>query len=134
MTADLLAKIPHRAPALLLDRVIEADPEGSRAELLVREGPWLRGGALAPEALVEALAQTCAVHAAAQAPGGGAPRAGALAALSRFEFPSRATPGRTVTLSVRLQARIGELVAFEGTAVAGPDVVARGELRVALLP
>ncbi|HZU99711.1 MAG TPA: hypothetical protein VFF73_23570, partial [Planctomycetota bacterium] len=58
-------------------------------------------------------------------------RGGALAAVSRFEFPSPAVPGDVVNLQVRLQATLGPLAAFEGVARVGERVVARGELRVA---
>ncbi len=111
---------------LLLERQVEAGV----CELTVREGPWLRRGALAPEALVEALAQTCAAWGASSSPAGGG-RGGALAAVSRFEFPSPAVPGEIVRLEVRLQATLGPLAAFEGVACVGERVVARGELRVA---
>lgn len=126
---DPRALVPHRPPALLLERVLAADEAGAAAELLVREGPWVRGGALAPEALVEALAQTAAAFAGAQA--NREPRAGLLAGFSRFEFPTPARPGDRVRLEVRLEKVLGELAAFEGRASVEGRLVARGELRVA---
>jgi predicted hotdog family 3-hydroxylacyl-ACP dehydratase len=125
--------IPHRPPARIVERVVSADDVSAETELTVREGSWLRGGALAPEALVEALAQTAAVYAGLAARGGAAPRAGYLAGMSRFEFPSAARPGDVVRLSVRVETKIGDLVAFEGTARVHDREVARGELRVALV-
>jgi 3-hydroxymyristoyl/3-hydroxydecanoyl-(acyl carrier protein) dehydratase len=129
--------IPHRPPARLLERVLDATDEGAVAELTVREGPWTRAGKLAPEALVEALAQTAALYAGARARREGSegrlPRAGVLAAVSRFEFPRPARPGDRVRLEVRLQKALGELVAFEARARVGEGDVAQGELRVALV-
>ena len=125
----VIDRIPHREPARLVERLLRADAESAEASLVVREGPWLRGGALAGEALVEALAQTCALHAAANS----SPEArleGVLAAVSKFAFRTRATPGDEVRLSVRLQTKLGPLAAFEGVARVGDREVARGELRV----
>ncbi len=125
----VIDRIPHKAPARLVERLLRADAESAEAALVVADGPWLRAGALAAEALVEALAQTCALHAAANAP----PEArleGVLAALTRFSFPHRAVPGDEVRLYVKLQTRMGPLAAFEGVARVGEREVARGDLRV----
>jgi 3-hydroxymyristoyl/3-hydroxydecanoyl-(acyl carrier protein) dehydratase len=129
---EILELIPHRPPARLVERLVRADATAAVAELVVRDGPWLRRGALAPEALVEALAQTCALFAASSATAGSAPVAGALASVSRFTWPTRAVPGDVVTLAVRIQTTLGPLVAFEGIACVGEREVARGELRVVL--
>jgi len=128
---DLDALLPHRPPVRLVERVLRMDERGAAAELVVRE-PWVRRGAFAPEALIEALAQTCALHAAARARPGERARGGVLAGVSRFRFPARALPGETVVLSVELQALLGPLAAFEGVARSGEREVARGELRVAI--
>jgi predicted hotdog family 3-hydroxylacyl-ACP dehydratase len=133
--SDLDGLIPHAGHSLLLERVLPGDETLARAELVVREGPWLRAGALAPEALVEALAQTAAAFAALEARRRGvAATGGVLAAVSHFAFPARATPGETVTLEVRLETVLGPLAAFEGRASVGEREVARGELRVAVSP
>jgi predicted hotdog family 3-hydroxylacyl-ACP dehydratase len=120
--------IPHRAPVVLVERVVSRDATQATAEMTVRE-PWLRDGALAPEALVEALAQTCAVYAQTDVA-----RQGVLAKLNDFTFPARAREGERVTLVVRLQTRVGPLAAFESSAQVGDRIVARGELRVAWVP
>jgi 3-hydroxymyristoyl/3-hydroxydecanoyl-(acyl carrier protein) dehydratase len=122
-------RIPHRPPVRLVERFLRADTVSAEAALVVREGSWLRHGALAPEALVEALAQTCALQAVANATEG-VKLEGALAAVSRFRFSSRAEPGDEVRLAVTLQTRLGPLAAFEGVARVGEREVARGELRV----
>jgi predicted hotdog family 3-hydroxylacyl-ACP dehydratase len=129
---DLDALLPHRPPARLIERVLRADDSGAEAELTVQD-PWLRRGALAEEALVEALAETCAVFASARARPGERARAGVLAAVSRFVFPGRARAGETVRLAVSLETVLGPLAAFEGVARVGEREVARGELRVAVL-
>lgn len=122
-------RIPHRPPARLVERLVASNADTTEAELVVREGPWLRRGSLAAEALVEALAQTCALHAVANTKEG-AGHTGVLAAVSHFMFPTRAVPGDTVRLEVRLETRMGPLAAFEGVARVGEREVARGELRV----
>lgn len=124
-------RIPHRPPARIVERFLGADETEAKASFVVRHGPWLRGGAFAPEALVEALAQTTALYVAANTP----PEiqiAGVLAAVSHFACASRALPGEEVHLTVRLQTRLGPLAAFEGVARVGDREVARGDLRVAI--
>jgi predicted hotdog family 3-hydroxylacyl-ACP dehydratase len=127
---ELDALLPHRPPARLVERALRADAAGAEAELTVRDA-WLRRGALAEEALVEALAETCALYASARAGEAREARSGVLAAVSRFVFPERARPGETVRLEVRLETVLGPLAAFEGVARVGAHEVARGELRVA---
>ena len=125
----MLDRIPHRPPVRLVEELLRADADGAEASLLVREGSWLRHGSFAPEALVEALAQTCALHAAKNAPEG-ASMQGALAALTKWTFPARALPGERVLLAVKLQTRLGPLAAYEGVARVGDREIARGDLRV----
>lgn len=127
---ELDALLPHRPPARLLERALRADAVGAEAELVVRDS-WLRRGALAEEALVEALAETCALYASARAGESPGARSGVLAAVSRFVFKEKARAGETVRLEVSLETVLGPLAAFEGVARVGVREVARGELRVA---
>ncbi len=129
------ALLPHRPPARLIERVVAADELGATAELSVREGPWLRCGVLAPEALIEALAQTAAVYASVRAralASTSSPPAGHLAGIANFAFEAPARPGDLVVLAVKLERTFGQLVAFGARAYTRGRDVARGELRVAL--
>src|SRR5512135_132235 len=118
----LVDLIPHRAPWLLVDRVVARGEDTVEAERRVAaDDPLLAGGEL-PELLVlEALAQTAACLNAGAL---GAHR-GLLVAAQRVEFDGRARAGDLVTLSARKVATMGALVRFSTEARVGERVIAR---------
>ena len=93
--AALVDLIPHRAPWLLIDRVVVRGENRVEAEKrLAADDPLLAGDEL-PELLVlEALAQTAACTNA----GALGKHQGLLVAASRVEFDGRARAGDVVTL------------------------------------
>jgi 3-hydroxymyristoyl/3-hydroxydecanoyl-(acyl carrier protein) dehydratase len=131
MTAPL-DRIPHRAPWLLVDRVIVVDGETVRAEkTLTQDDPLLSDGF--PEVLcVEALAQTAACLNAGEL---GAHR-GYLVAATGFSFEGRAQAGEILRLEATRTAQMGALLRFDGVATAigsgEARIVARGSMTFAV--
>jgi 3-hydroxyacyl-[acyl-carrier-protein] dehydratase len=125
----LVDLIPHRAPWLLVDRVVARSGDAVEAERRVAaDDPLLTDGEL-PEVLVlEALAQTAACLNAGAL---GAHR-GMLVAASRVDFGERAKAGDVVTLIARKIATLGTLVRFDAQARVGTRVIARGEMTFAV--
>ena len=124
-TRDIEALIPHRWPFLLVDRIVEYEPEAKRIVGLkaVTAGEWYFKGhfpglPVVPGVIqVEALAQTMAVYVAKQ-PGFG-DRIGLFAAIDDCRFKRVVTPGDTLRLEVtmeKLGSRFGR-----GRAVATVD-------------
>ena len=115
-TKEIEALIPHRWPFLLVDRIVEYDPEAQRIVGLkaVTATEWFFAGhfpglPVMPGVLqVEALAQTMAVYVAKQ-PGFG-DRIGLFAGIDETRFKRVVVPGDTLRLEVtmdKLGSRFG---------------------------
>ena len=108
-TREIEALIPHRHPFLLVDRIVEYDPEAQRIVGLkaVTATEWFFAGhfpglPVMPGVLqVEALAQTMAVYVAKQ-PGFG-DRIGLFAGIDETRFKRIVTPGDTLRLEVTME-------------------------------
>jgi 3-hydroxyacyl-[acyl-carrier-protein] dehydratase len=120
--------IPHRAPFLLVDRVLEADSRRLRAERRLTVGDPLLADGLPETLAVEALAQAAACLMGERR----GPHRGYLVAASGFVFDGRAQAGETLTVEVERIAALGALHRFHGEARAGERVIARGELTFAV--
>ena len=115
-TREIEALIPHRWPFLLVDRIVEYDPDQKRIVGIkgVTAGEWFFQGhfpglPVMPGVLqVEALAQTMAVYVAKQ-PGFG-DRIGLFAAIDETRFKRIVVPGDVLRLEVtmdKLGSRMG---------------------------
>ena len=124
-TREIEALIPHRWPFLLVDRIVEYEPEAKRIVGLkaVTASEWYFKGhfpglPVVPGVLqVEALAQTMAVYVSKQ-PGFGS-KIGLFAAIDECRFKRVVSPGDTLRLEVtmeKLGSRFGR-----GRAVATVD-------------
>jgi 3-hydroxyacyl-[acyl-carrier-protein] dehydratase len=116
--------IPHRAPFILVDRVIESAPGRVRAEKQVTAGDPLVGDLLPDMLVVEALAQTAAASNRSEH---GA-HLGYLVSITGFTFDGRVASGETLTLDVTRAARLGPLSQFEVVATVGDRLIARGRM------
>jgi 3-hydroxyacyl-[acyl-carrier-protein] dehydratase len=129
--------IPHRAPFLLIDRVVELDP-GKRAvaEKDVRANDWWFAGhfpdrPIMPGVLiVEALAQTAAVCAMAMPEFEGG--LGVFAGIDEVRFRKMVTPGDTLRLEVEMLKLHRAFGRARVTARVGADVAAEGEIMFVL--
>jgi len=127
--AALVDLIPHRAPWLLIDRVVARGDDRVEAEKRVAaDDPLLAGDELPELLLLEALAQTAACANA----GTLGKHQGLLVAASHVEFHGRARAGDVVTLVATRTATMGALVRFSTEARVGEHVVARGEMTFAV--
>jgi 3-hydroxyacyl-[acyl-carrier-protein] dehydratase len=112
-TREIQQLLPHRWPFLLVDRIVEYDPEAQRIVGLksVTATEWFfqghfPGQPIMPGVLqVEALAQTMGIY-VAQQPGFG-DRLGLFAAIDECRFKHIVTPGDQLRLEVVME-RLGK--------------------------
>jgi 3-hydroxyacyl-[acyl-carrier-protein] dehydratase len=127
--ADIINRLPHRYPFLMVDRVLEVLP-GVRAVGVLN----VTGGRLPEILLLEAMAQLSALAAPAlNGPGTGeAPVSGYLAGINGARFAGYPQAGDRVILKVEFEARMGGLVRFKGTASIDDNVVVESSLTFTL--
>lgn len=128
----MIADLPHSYPFRFVDTVLrEAGPEFADGRVSARITAGARGamnGAWGtPTLLAEAIAQAALLlersdpHAA---------RRGFLAGIEGFEIHRVPEAGESLTIDVRLAARFGAIVKFEGEVHSGSETVARGAVLV----
>ena len=127
------ADLPHAYPFRLVD-VIRRPPgpdfsEGRVRAAITANGRFAGSGGegTAPALMAEAVAQ------AALLLQGGDPeigRRGFLAGIEAFQVDRLPQPGETLEIDVRLVARFGSIVKFEGEVRSGSETVARGGILV----
>src|SRR4051794_27781131 len=121
--------IPHRAPWLLVDRVVtRSDVRVDAEKRLAADDPLLAPEGLPELYVLEALAQTAACVNA----GNMGQHRGLLVAASRVVFDGRAQAGDVVALHAERTAALGTLLRFAVEARVGERVIARGELTFAV--
>jgi len=108
-THEIEALIPHRWPMLMVDRIVEYDPEAKRIvgiKAVTATEFWAQGHfpglPVLPGVLqIEALAQTMAVY-VAQQPGFGE-RIGLFAAIEETRFKRVVVPGDVLRLQITME-------------------------------
>lgn len=127
--------IPHRAPFLWIDEIVELEP-GERCVALKQvdpEEPFFAGhfpaqAVLPGIFLIEAVAQTSGVMlGSASSKTSGVAK---LAAVNRFKFLKVVEPGAKLRIETRKLTEAGSMACVEGTVRVGNEIVARGELTV----
>src|SRR5262249_29454514 len=109
MSDPLLARIPQRAPYLLLDEILSASDGACRAAARAPANPIL---------LVERCAQAAAAF---QSPAPSAePAAGVLAAVLRFRIHRMPTPGEPLVIEVHQRAVVQEQTLVRARVTSGP--------------
>jgi len=114
---DVKGLIPHRAPMLLVHRVVEAREDtvtcvGGVSE----ESPFVADGVASAVLALELAAQSAAVSAALAADPAAEPRVGFLAALRDVRFHVREIPaGRPLLATVRRGRTLGPLATYEAS-------------------
>ena len=111
--------LPHRAPFLFLDEVLELEPgkSGVARKCFPASDPVFKGHfpgePIVPGVLLgEAIAQLAGIVAAAEQPG----RRFYLTAIRQMKFPSAALPEQDILITVALSGSMGGLVQAEGVA------------------
>lgn len=132
MTAPLdlsaiLLRLPHRGPALLIDRVLDHGPGFALALRDVMRGdPLVTPRAFPGAMLAEALAQTCGLaH-----PQGSPDTPGVLAALS-LRVHGAAQPGDRLLLRAVLLRRRAGLARFDARAEVDGRILAEAQITLA---
>ena len=134
--SEIEALIPHRAPFLWIDEILELEP-GVRcvarkvvdpAELFF--AGHFPGRAVVPGVfLIEAVAQTAGVM-LASAVAARSDSTPLLAAVNRFKFLKPVGPGAALRVETRKLTEVGPMAYVEGTVSVLDEVVAKGELSV----
>ena len=133
-TREIEGLIPHRWPFLLVDRIVEYEPEAKRIVGLkaVTATEWFFQGhfpglPVMPGVLqVEALAQTMAVYVAKQ-PGFG-DRIGLFAGVDDCRFKHIVVPGDTLRLEVTMEKLGGRFGRGRGVARVGDEIACEATL------
>ncbi len=132
--------IPHRWPMLLVDRIVEYDPEAKRIVGIkaVTATEWFFQGhfpglPVMPGVLqVEALAQTMAVYVAKQ-PGFG-DRIGLFAGIDEVRFKRVVVPGDTLRLEITMEKLGSRFGKGRGVASVDGEVACEGLLSFVIPP
>jgi 3-hydroxymyristoyl/3-hydroxydecanoyl-(acyl carrier protein) dehydratase len=128
---DPFPRLPHGAPFLLLDRVLELDEKaGTFLKLVTAADPCVAPDGRLPAAFVlEALAQAGGALLTAQV---GGPTAGYLVAVDDFRMLGQVAVGDALRVEVTIARTFGGTVVFRGRALVGESV--RAEARFTLSP
>ena len=130
MTA--LARLPHEYPFRFVDTVVsDRDPSFSRGTVATRVSANGRAAAgdqwASPLLLAEAIAQAAL---ALQGADRETQRRGFLAGIDGLEVARLPRPGDSLEIDVRLSARFGAIVRFEGVVRCGQERIATGAVLV----
>jgi 3-hydroxyacyl-[acyl-carrier-protein] dehydratase len=128
---DPIPRLPHAAPFLLLDRVLDVEERrGVFVKLVSATDPCLgRDGCLPAAFVLEALAQGCGALLAAQA---GAVTSGYLAAVEDFYVQGEVRAGDELRVEVDILRNFGGAVLFHARALVAETLRAEG--RITLKP
>jgi 3-hydroxyacyl-[acyl-carrier-protein] dehydratase len=136
---SLIDSLPHKPPMRLLDEVVDVAPGASavgrrvtRADDFFFQGHFPDQPVVPAIILIELLAQTGGIAAAAPAPGqSAATRQLRVAAIGPFKFPAAAGVNAMLEARARVAGRMGGLIKIEGTVTANGTLVASGSLTLA---
>jgi 3-hydroxyacyl-[acyl-carrier-protein] dehydratase len=139
-TREIEALIPHRWPMLMVDRIVEYDPETRRIvgiKAITATEWWAQGHfpglPILPGVLqVEALAQTMAVYVAKQ-PGFG-DRIGLFAGIDEVRFKRIVVPGDVLRLEITMEKLGSRFGKGSGVASVDGEVACQGLLSFIIPP
>jgi 3-hydroxyacyl-[acyl-carrier-protein] dehydratase len=137
----MAASLPHSYPFRFVDRILdsagpshEGAPPASgtwQGTVLTRVSADGRAGMeeswASPLLLAEAVAQAALLLEGGDAEAG---KRGFLAGIDSFEIARPPRPGESLTISVKLSARFGAVVKFEGEVRSGEEILAHGAILV----
>jgi 3-hydroxyacyl-[acyl-carrier-protein] dehydratase len=135
----ILELLPHRAPMLMIDRVLELGEEYILAEKLVSAAEpafagHFPGNPIFPGVLIiEAMAQAAGIWAAVSSPALH-DKLSVLAGVDGVRFRRQVVPGDVLRLEARALAARSKLAKFEAKATVGGEPVAEAVLFAAFVP
>jgi 3-hydroxyacyl-[acyl-carrier-protein] dehydratase len=141
--SEIETLIPHRPPFLWIDRVEELEP-GVRCVAVkfvdpanpVFAGHFPAEPILPGVFLIEAVAQTAGVMLGSATPEvsakGNEGAVALLAAVNRFKFLKPVTPGQTLRVETKKLTEALQMACIGGTVWVDGEIVAKGELSVAV--
>ena len=135
----ILELLPHRAPMLMIDRVLEIGENHIRAEKLVSSAEpafagHFPGRPIFPGVLIiEAMAQAAGIWASVSSPAL-RERLSVLAGVDDARFRRQVVPGDVLVLEARALAARSKLSKFEAKATIGGELVAEAILLAFFVP
>ena len=135
----ILELLPHRAPMLMIDRVLELGENHIRAEKLVSAAEPVFAGhfpgrPIFPGGLIiEAMAQAAGIWASLSSPAL-RERLSVLAGVDDARFRRQVVPGDVLVLEARALAARSKLSKFEAKATVGGELVAEAILLAYFVP
>ncbi len=139
MSIDILKILPHRYPFLMIDRVLEwKKSESIKALKNVSINEYFFKGhfpdkPIMPGVLiVEALAQSAGILMFLSFAEEGKNYLAYLVGIDNMKFKKHVLPGDTLILEVKLKQSLKNIFKFDGVAKVNNDIVAGGEITIAL--
>jgi predicted hotdog family 3-hydroxylacyl-ACP dehydratase len=120
--------LPHRNPAIVVDRIVAFTPGKISCERVVRSGEHY-GPGLSREGIVEFCAQSAILSEAIGT--GAAVRQGVLASIDDFTFSLTPAPGVALVADIETKTKFGNLALFECTVTTSGKQVAHGFIKAA---
>lgn len=127
------ADLPHRAPFVLVDDIVERAPgeRVSASRLITTADPLVRDqDGLGEMLLVEAMAQCAGVAASRDDD----EPAGVLVAIDNFQSRARIVPGDRLGIDARVVKRMGAMARIHVTVHVGEELRAEGHLTLRMGP
>jgi 3-hydroxymyristoyl/3-hydroxydecanoyl-(acyl carrier protein) dehydratase len=126
----ILDVLPHRAPFLFVDEIVEVAGDSAHCRFRMPDHEDSFAARMFGElVLVEALAQTTAVHVGVSSPDAG-PAVGLLGGVERLTFEDRPRPGDTVDLFCTRVRRLGLIAMYRVEARRDGERLCRATLTV----
>lgn len=125
--------LPHRPPMLLIDDIVEVTEQRAVCRATIRpDCVFAIDGAVHPAAMIEFVAQACAIYASAISAGdGGPPRLGLIMACREAEFAVDAfAVGDELTIVASKAFGGNQMASFTGTVSRGDTLCATIQLSV----
>lgn len=124
------AILPHRSPFLFIDEIVEVGDETAHCRLRLPDGDGSHAPRMFAElVVVEALAQTAAVHVGVTGPDEG-PAVGLLGGIEGLTFAYRPRAGDQLDLYCRRTRRLGPIAMYDVRASRADRELCRGTLTV----
>ncbi len=139
MSIDILKILPHRYPFLMIDRVLEWKKNESIKTLknvsineIFFTGHFPDNPIMPGVLIVEALAQSAGILMFLSFPEKDKNYLAYLTGIDNMKFKKQVLPGDTLILEVKLKQSLKNIFKFDGLAKVNNDVVAGGEITIAI--